>query len=61
MECRTQAITGSHVPKRICALPEQWAEADAAGEEAAKQMKSQANSRAGAAIDLGPFYGRSTL
>ena len=61
MECRTQEVTGSRMGKRICATPEQWAEADAAGEEAARQMKSQANTRAGAAIDLGPFHSGSTL
>jgi len=61
VECRAQEVTGSRMGKRICATPEQWAEADAAGEAAAKELRNQQNSKAGAARDMGPYRGGSTL
>ena len=47
MECRTQEITGSRMGKRICATPEQWAQADEQAAEAVRQMKSDVNNKAG--------------
>ena len=47
MECRTQEVTGSRMGKRICATPEQWAQADEAAAEALRQMKSDINNKAG--------------
>jgi hypothetical protein len=44
---RTQEITGSRMGKRICATPEQWAQADAQAAEAVRQMKSDVNNKAG--------------
>lgn len=61
MECRTQAITGSRMGKTICATPEQWKETDAAGEQAAKDMRREQTTRAGAAMDMGPYRRSSTL
>ena len=39
LECRTQDVTGSRVPKRLCATREQWAVADADAEEAIRNLK----------------------
>jgi hypothetical protein len=61
MECRKQEVTGSRLGKNVCATPEQWAEADAAGEAAAKELRNQQNSKGGAARDMGPYRGGSTL
>jgi hypothetical protein len=47
IECRTQEVTGSRMGKRICATPEQWAQADEAAAEALRQMKSDINNKAG--------------
>jgi hypothetical protein len=55
MECRTQPVTGSRMGKRICATPEQWAQADEAAAEAIRQMRSEASSKAGQATLSGPF------
>ena len=55
IECRTQEVTGSRVGKRICATPEQWAQADQAAAEAVRQMRSEAGSKAGQAALQGPF------
>ncbi len=58
MECRTQEITGSRMGKRICATPEQWAQADEAAAEAIRQMKSDVNNKAGITRpEANPFGG----
>jgi hypothetical protein len=49
MECRTQEVTGSRMGKRICATPEQWAQADEAAAEAIRQMKSDVGNQSGIA------------
>lgn len=58
MECRTQEVTGSRMGKRICATPEQWAQADEAAAEAIRQMKSDVGNQSGIARpSANPFGG----
>ena len=42
-ECRTVRPTGTRVPQKICATPEQWKEVDARGAEGARQTKQTIN------------------
>ena len=55
MECRSQAVTGSRLGKRVCATPEQWAQADEAAAESIRQMRSDANAKGGVARPGGPY------
>jgi len=41
--CRSVKVTGTRMPKRICATAEQWAAADAQGETGAKDTLRQIN------------------
>ncbi len=54
MECRSQPVTGSRLGKRICAPPEQWAQADEAAAEALRQMRSDAAAK-GTVAPRGPY------
>ena len=54
IECRTQPVTGSRLGKRICATPEQWAQADEAAAEVIRQMRSE-NSKSTMVSPSGPF------
>ena len=55
MECRTQEVTGSRMGKRICATPEQWAQADEAAAETVRQMRSESAAKSGQAIQTSPY------
>jgi hypothetical protein len=55
MECRSQPVSGSRLGKRVCATPEQWAQADAAAAEAIRQMRSDASAKGGVTRPGGPY------
>jgi hypothetical protein len=54
-ECRTVKPTGSRMPKKICATPEQWKEVDAQGTAGAKQLKQGLNDQNAAALPAPPL------
>lgn len=43
--CRTEDVTGSRMPKRVCHTPEQWEARERAGREAVRELDARAVGR----------------
>ncbi len=43
--CRTEEVTGSRMPKRVCHTPEQWEARERAGREAVRELDARSVGR----------------